>query len=518
MIQGELLSSLRSKRLRPYVFVGSSSENRAIVNAMQILLDHDCDVEPWHQGVFAPASTTMASLLGVLDRCDFAILIVNPDDQAVMRGAPVTLPRDNVLFELGLFMGKLGPSRTFIVFDRTQDLHLPTDLLGVTPATYQPHASGNMQAALGAASTQILDAINREGPRGVRMDRNFTTTHRWGGLVDSLVDAALLVRDHRSPRQEIENCIEHEWVIPSRYHYSDSEAAEIWIRLCEQPTYKYMRSTLEFWSGDLGRTFTDVVQQQIGTDSFDFVSLGPGDGQKDARIVAHWAQAGVDLLYYPYDASVPLAGHAVEAVRARSRTAEYRHGVPTKLVIGDFRDLEHVREVFAHRPYPNVVSLLGTLGNLGSDVRFLADLRGVMGDDDLLILEVRLMRAADEAKDEASLKRLAPEDSLRHDFLPLEQYFNMEWQTSGVGHTAAKWAESDVSGIPETSTLVTEYKGTVRGLGDKRRTVALQYIHLYKADAFLAYMPRAGFEIVHTEIDIQRGFLECLLRKRAAQR
>jgi predicted nucleotide-binding protein len=46
-----------------------------------------------------------------------------------------------VIFELGLFSGGIGRERTFMAHDRTKPLDLPTDLLGVTPATYQPHAS-----------------------------------------------------------------------------------------------------------------------------------------------------------------------------------------------------------------------------------------------------------------------------------------------------------------------------------------------------------------------------------------
>ena len=62
-------------------------------------------------------------------------------------------PRDNVLLEMGLFIGALGRERTFAVFDRSVDMKLPSDLAGVTPASYAPHASGNLQASLGASAT-----------------------------------------------------------------------------------------------------------------------------------------------------------------------------------------------------------------------------------------------------------------------------------------------------------------------------------------------------------------------------
>jgi predicted nucleotide-binding protein len=69
------------------------------------------------------------------------------------------------MLELGLFIGALGRSRTFALFDRTSNLKLPSDLAGVTLANHQPHRDGNLQAALGAAATLIKGAIQQHGKR-----------------------------------------------------------------------------------------------------------------------------------------------------------------------------------------------------------------------------------------------------------------------------------------------------------------------------------------------------------------
>jgi hypothetical protein len=151
--------------LRPAVFIGSSVEGLEIARAMQVLLDRSCEAEIWSQGMFGPGGGTLESLVAAVARFDFAILVVSPDDTAVSRGAARSVPRDNVVFELGLFMGALGRERTFMVFDRTRPPDLPSDLAGVTPATYEPHSSGNLDAALGAATTLIDRAIARLGLR-----------------------------------------------------------------------------------------------------------------------------------------------------------------------------------------------------------------------------------------------------------------------------------------------------------------------------------------------------------------
>lgn len=152
-------------RARPSVFVGSSTEGLKIAKALQVLLDHACEVTIWSQGVFGLSQGTLESLVHALDQYDFAILVLTADDLVTSREASSSAPRDNVLFELGLFMGGLGRERTFIVYDRTAGLRLPSDLAGVSAATFEPHASGNLQGALGAAATRVEEQIVRLGVR-----------------------------------------------------------------------------------------------------------------------------------------------------------------------------------------------------------------------------------------------------------------------------------------------------------------------------------------------------------------
>lgn len=152
-------------RVRPSVFVGSSAEGLKIAKALQVLLDDACEVTIWSQGVFGLSQGTLESLVHALDQYDFAILVLTADDLVTSRETSSSAPRDNVLFELGLFMGGLGRERTFIVYDRTASLRLPSDLAGVSAATFEPHASGNLQSALGAAATQVEDQIVRLGLR-----------------------------------------------------------------------------------------------------------------------------------------------------------------------------------------------------------------------------------------------------------------------------------------------------------------------------------------------------------------
>jgi predicted nucleotide-binding protein len=152
---------------RPRVFVGSSTEGLPAARAIQVNLDHETDVTLWSQGVFGLGEGTLASLVSAAAEFDFAILVLTPDDLVEMRGSQTSSPRDNVLFELGFFIGSLGSERTFIVHPRDVALRLPTDLAGVTPATFvSKREDGNLRAALGATCTLIHEKVAKLGRLG----------------------------------------------------------------------------------------------------------------------------------------------------------------------------------------------------------------------------------------------------------------------------------------------------------------------------------------------------------------
>jgi hypothetical protein len=161
-------------RHRPAVFIGSSGEGHKLAREIQVQLDRACEVEIWDQGVFGLSQGTLESLVLALGRFDFAVLVLTADDLTIKRGDSRPTARDNVIFELGLFTGGIGRDRTFMVFDRSKPIELPSDLAGITPATFEPHSSGNLNAALGAPCTKILNQIDRLGVRETERMKNLS--------------------------------------------------------------------------------------------------------------------------------------------------------------------------------------------------------------------------------------------------------------------------------------------------------------------------------------------------------
>src|SRR3954471_4213025 len=121
--------------MKPRMFIASSVEHIDLAYAAQESLEHDVESTVWSQGVFSISRTAMASLIDALDDSDFGLFILAPDDVTAIRDTSMKTVRDNVIFELGLFVGRLGNDRCFLIIPRgVEDLHLPTDLLGLTPA------------------------------------------------------------------------------------------------------------------------------------------------------------------------------------------------------------------------------------------------------------------------------------------------------------------------------------------------------------------------------------------------
>lgn len=156
--------------MKPRIFVGSSSENKDYVYTLQKQLEDEdkAEVKPWFQDFFEVNKGYLESLVNGLNDFDFGVFVFAPDDKLDLRSETFGAVRDNVVFEFGLFMGRLGRERTFFVAPKDQEnFRLLSDLLGVETLKYDGQRD-DLAAALGAACGDILKQVEK---RGVRNDR-----------------------------------------------------------------------------------------------------------------------------------------------------------------------------------------------------------------------------------------------------------------------------------------------------------------------------------------------------------
>jgi hypothetical protein len=134
-----------------------------VAYAAQKNLEDVAEVIVWTQGIFELTKSYLESLLEALEDTEFGLFIFGPDDLIKIRGMEMVTARDNVVFELGLFIGRLGRDRSFILMPKdSADFHLPTDLLGITTARFQPPSRPDrLQAALGPACHDIRTTIRK---------------------------------------------------------------------------------------------------------------------------------------------------------------------------------------------------------------------------------------------------------------------------------------------------------------------------------------------------------------------
>lgn len=150
------------------VFIGSSSESlRLALDVQRRVQERGASATVWTEA-FSPGQQLLPAILNLVREFDFGIFVFSPDDVTLIRAKGQQTVRDNVLFEAGVFMGGLGPERTFVLAPRGRgsQAHIPTDLAGFLTATYRPGASGpaGRTEGLEHALDKILTAIERLGP------------------------------------------------------------------------------------------------------------------------------------------------------------------------------------------------------------------------------------------------------------------------------------------------------------------------------------------------------------------
>jgi Predicted nucleotide-binding protein containing TIR-like domain len=149
---------------KPRIFLGSSGKQEKLLQALTRGLEGIAHVDPWTTS-FQPGITTLERLVELAHEVDFAAFVFAQDDWTSISppaspgtGSGQASPRDNVVFEAGLFGGTLGMRRTFII--HANGSKLPTDLLGLTSVRYDEKMTPSEMRAI---NQKLREAIENEG-------------------------------------------------------------------------------------------------------------------------------------------------------------------------------------------------------------------------------------------------------------------------------------------------------------------------------------------------------------------
>jgi len=149
---------------KPRIFLGSSATQEKLLQGLTRGLEDVAHVDPWTTSL-NPGTTALDRLLELTHEVDFAAFVFAQDDWTTTNpaassptGSGQASPRDNVVFEAGLFGGALGMRRTFIL--HASGAKLPSDLLGLTTIRYGELTT---PSEMRVVNQKLRKAIENEG-------------------------------------------------------------------------------------------------------------------------------------------------------------------------------------------------------------------------------------------------------------------------------------------------------------------------------------------------------------------
>jgi hypothetical protein len=281
---------------KPRIFLGSSGKQAKLLQALTRGLEDVAHVEPWTTS-FNPGTNTLERLLELSREVDFAAFVFARDDwTATNASAPDSAtsgqasPRDNVVFEAGLFGAALGMRRTFIL--HASGAKLPSDLLGLTCVRY---GEATTAAEMRAVNQKLRKAIEDEG-HAARFEGawwQFSLTER-SADEPSAVSLLRLARDHDGELNLSGRSWQEDGALCARYW---SEAAKE-----RKDPYRFFY----YWRGERPRSAT--APQLEGTGEIRLESADSATGyfvtRSEAQPQLNLRTSGVYLRANPEDVTI----------------------------------------------------------------------------------------------------------------------------------------------------------------------------------------------------------------------
>lgn len=157
---------VRAPNNQPVLFLGSSTEGLTVAETLNDRFRKQPVVSRlWTLGVFQPSSTAIESLVKIAGLADFAIFVLTADDVTFSRRKKQQSPRDNVIFELGLFIGAIGRDRVVILKPKNCQIKMPSDLAGVVWLEYARGGNTTLKARLASAYGELRKLVKTHGSR-----------------------------------------------------------------------------------------------------------------------------------------------------------------------------------------------------------------------------------------------------------------------------------------------------------------------------------------------------------------
>lgn len=173
------------------IFIGSSSESKRIADAVYSYFEYKHDTRIW-SAVFDASTVTINEIIKQANENDFAIMILGEDDILSSRGETYSSARDNVILELGIFIGSLGLSNCFIIIPSSSEhkIKIASDLSGVTLLKYnsaKENPSESVLTACGEIERKIATSPKKNTPREVEKEIKINELNDFNNIRHELI-------------------------------------------------------------------------------------------------------------------------------------------------------------------------------------------------------------------------------------------------------------------------------------------------------------------------------------------
>ncbi|MFL5898378.1 MAG: L-histidine N(alpha)-methyltransferase [Solirubrobacterales bacterium] len=415
--------------------------------------------------------------------------IYNAIEQAGLVIGVTSKANPNVTYELG-YAHHVNKETILLTDDASS---VPFDLRHLHHLTY---SSDDMAGLAKGLQAWIQNS------RFLASERSRGTVLRRGEVFDAVVDGTFYLQRSRPlpSKAEIAGSLAQHATLPQRLLYLTEEGQSTYLTLCEDPEYVYYHETVKYVVDNAAALIAEVLEH-CDSREVDFISLGPGNGAKDAvliRALLQHARSPKYTYYYPYDVSGGLLLEAIRTILAKGLPLER---LRIKAIEADIAYLAEFKKVFDFREEPNVYSLLGGLDNLGNEVALLHRLHELMNPQDCLLLEMRKKAGSGpQALGRIDLNR-------RLDLAPL-RYIGAEVDRESVDYTEI----ASTSSIPNARTIAATVPSWKLDGKTQHRT-SLFSVHYYDDQELRKIFKRVGFQIVYDDDNGQSNSLFYAVRK-----
>lgn len=148
------------------VFIGSSKEGLPVARQIKETFGSDFECHLWTDGVFKSNQSVLQTLLEESGSFDFGLMVMTKDDIVESRGETFTTPRDNIIFEFGIFIGRAGDRKAFALLEDDPNMKTPSDLNGVEVRRFSRQSDCKTYLEIGSAVKYVEKEMRESAELG----------------------------------------------------------------------------------------------------------------------------------------------------------------------------------------------------------------------------------------------------------------------------------------------------------------------------------------------------------------